>query len=154
MPRFYFHLRSEKGVSLDTDGIEFADVHEAYLDAFRAATDLWRELLLAREDPRAHRFEIADAAGEILIVLPFVEVLETARPAKRRLVSAQTIANAKATFERNSHLSDVIASEIRAARNHLERSRVLLQRLEGPGPRGGPDVTAPRPGTFGSASSR
>jgi hypothetical protein len=137
MPRFYFHLRSEKGVSLDTDGIEFADIHVAYLDAFRAATDLWRELLLAREDPSTYRFEIADAADEILVVLPFVEVLEATRPPKRPLRWPQSFANTQATLERNSHLTDAIASEIRTAWNHLARSRVLLRGLEGPGARTG-----------------
>ena len=84
MPRFYFHLRNETGLSRDTNGVEFPSLNEAYLDAFRAATDLWRELLLARRDPRVHAFEIADASGETLLVLPFVEVLDTARPPRRR----------------------------------------------------------------------
>jgi hypothetical protein len=134
MPRFYFHLRTDQGVSRDTDGIDFESINEAYLDAFRAATDLWRELLHARKDPRLHAFEITDASGEVLVVLPFTEVLDTASaPRKARHSTSRAFASAQETFRRNSALTDAIVSEIRAARNHLDQARVLLSSFEANG---------------------
>jgi hypothetical protein len=130
MPRFYFHLRGEEGVSRDTEGIDFESIDEAFLDAFRAATDLWRELLIARKDPRLHAFEITDAAGEVLIVLPFMEVLETARSGKYRGSTLRRFENVQATIKRSSAASDAIASEIRTAWNHLAEARVLLRSFE------------------------
>jgi hypothetical protein len=130
MPRFYFHLRGEDGVSRDTEGIDFESMDEAFLDAFRAATDLWRELLIARKDPRRHAFEIADAAGQVLTVLPFMEVLETARSGTDRGSTLRTFQDVQATIRRSSAARDAIASEIRAAWNHLAEARVLLRSFD------------------------
>jgi hypothetical protein len=133
MPRFYFHLRHEGGLSRDAEGIEFSSLDEAYLEAFRAAADLWRELLLARKDPRLHAFEIADASGEVVLVLPFTEVLDAARPAKRRARPLAALAKAQASAERNAMLTEAIRSEICSVRNQLAQSRVLLDSVEAMG---------------------
>ncbi len=127
MTRFYFHMHSDRGVSRDTYGIEFADLDAAYLDAFRAATDLWRELLRARKDPRTYRFEIADASGRTLLELPFAEILQQSHKAKPAPIS-RIIESAHGTRELNAGLADAIASQIRTAREHLAESRELLRR--------------------------
>ena len=140
MPRFYFHLLDDKGMSCDCDGIDFPSLDEAYLEAFRAATDLWRELMLARKDPRAHKFEIADSSGNVLLVLPFAEVLEASSlPPRRSRLAAST----QAALRRNTELveeficesrvakglSHAINSEVRAVRDRLAESRDLLRLL-------------------------
>jgi hypothetical protein len=40
---------------------------------------MWRELLIAREDPLLCAFEITDAAGQVLFSMSFGEVLEACR---------------------------------------------------------------------------
>jgi hypothetical protein len=105
-------------------------LNEAYLEGFRAATDLWRELLLARRDPRTHAFEIADVSGKVLLVLPFSEILEATNPARKRATPRAAFTRAQATAERNAMLTGAIVTEIRAARNHLAQSQVLLRALD------------------------
>ena len=44
-----------------------------------SAREIWHELLLQREDPRACAFEIADGAGALLMTVPPTEVLDASR---------------------------------------------------------------------------
>ena len=87
--RYYFHLRIGDAISPDGLGLELPNLETAYLEAFKAAQEMWSELLAERNDPMARAFEIADAHGRILLTLPLSEVLERARkptapPWKRR----------------------------------------------------------------------
>ena len=75
MPRYYFHLVSPEGVSADDMGSEFSDVEAAFLNAHEAAFEMSVEMLRERHDPSRHRFEIRDAAGQMLFDLPFSEVM-------------------------------------------------------------------------------
>lgn len=77
MPRFFFDFRQGCERIADTRGIEFADVEEAYLESFRAAQDMWSELLKQRRDPRRCSFEVRSQQDEPLFVLPFQEVLDS-----------------------------------------------------------------------------
>jgi hypothetical protein len=81
MPRFHVHLTGLDMPVLDEEGTEFASLEHAYLDTFKAARDLWRELLEQRCDPRGCAFEITDAQGRSLMTVPFSEVLDVCRPA-------------------------------------------------------------------------
>ena len=80
MPRFFFDFREGNSLSPDDQGIEFASLEEAYLEAFRAAQEIAAERLLERRDPFDCAFTITDAAGQELIVLPFKEILDCPRP--------------------------------------------------------------------------
>ena len=79
MSRYFFNFRQGATYSSDEEGCDFDSVEEAYLAAFRAAQDMWRDLLVARQDPLLCAFEITDSAGRDLILLPFGEVLEACR---------------------------------------------------------------------------
>ncbi len=79
MPRFHLHLTGLRWTAHDDDGAEFESLEHAYLEAFRSAREIWHELLLQREDPRACAFEITDGAGEPLMTVPLTEVLEACR---------------------------------------------------------------------------
>jgi hypothetical protein len=80
--RCYFNFRQGPLYSVDEEGCEFETVEDAYLAAVTAAQDMWRELLIRREDPRDCAFDVRDAEGNDLFTLPFSEVLEacTKRP--------------------------------------------------------------------------
>jgi hypothetical protein len=78
--RYYFHLRIGETVSPDEIGLEFANLETAYLEAFRAAREMWTELLAERSNPLIRAFEIADEDGQILLTLPFREVLDVCKP--------------------------------------------------------------------------
>lgn len=77
MPRFFFDFRQARNLAVDDVGCEFETVEEAYLDAVRAAQEMWRELLAHRENPLLCSFEVRDERGNDLFSLPFAEVLES-----------------------------------------------------------------------------
>src|SRR5215471_18575194 len=83
MPQFFFHFQQHGVLIQDDIGTDLPSAEEAYLEAFRAARELWAEMLLDREDPITCCFDVQDAQGQPLFVLPFVEVLEVCQPPTR-----------------------------------------------------------------------
>lgn len=79
MPRFHFHFRQDGRLEEDTIGIEFPTVEAAYLSAFEAARDIWRDLLCERKDPTSCYFEVWDGDNQRLFELPFSEVLDVCK---------------------------------------------------------------------------
>jgi hypothetical protein len=79
MSRYFFNFRQGDAYSADDVGIAYDSAEQAYLAAFQGAQDMWRELLIAREDPLLCAFEITDAAGQVLFSVSFGEVLEACR---------------------------------------------------------------------------
>jgi hypothetical protein len=76
MARYFFNFRQGSTLSQDEEGSDFASVEDAYLSAVQAARDMWRELLIKREDPLECSFEVVDADGKEIFALPFSEVLD------------------------------------------------------------------------------
>jgi hypothetical protein len=85
--RYYFHLRIGRELSPDEIGLDLPDLDTAYLEAFQAARAMWSELLAERSDPLLRSFEIADSDGRVLLLLPFREVLESARKPRGRMLN-------------------------------------------------------------------
>ena len=75
MPRFYFHIRDGEFFEIDPEGLEFASLEYAVLDARKAARDMLAEKLLADEHIDGQRFEIADETGEVVETVTFKSVL-------------------------------------------------------------------------------
>jgi hypothetical protein len=123
MPRFFFNFRDGKDVSPDDLGIECASIENAYLAAFQAATDIWRDRLAAQRNPLDCAFEIGDEAGNTLLVLPFQEVLDACRrPAGGHSAFAET-RRLRAQFE---HTYGALRSEWESLQATLNRTRELL----------------------------
>jgi len=76
MPHYFFDFRQADVLTRDTIGIEFANVEQAYLEAFRAAQEMWSELLKQRQDPRRCMFEVRNTEGETLFLFPFQETVD------------------------------------------------------------------------------
>lgn len=79
MPRFYFHLRTPSGLNQDEAGSDFTGLEAAYLDAFDAIGTMTVDLVRQKANPWLYGFEITDAAGTILLDLPFAEYLDRGR---------------------------------------------------------------------------
>jgi hypothetical protein len=79
MKKFHFNFWQGHSCTADEEGCEFGNAEEAYLGAFTAAQDMWRELLIRRQDPTLCAFEVTDEEGHELFVLPFGEVLDVCR---------------------------------------------------------------------------
>ena len=74
---------------------------------------MWSELLAERSDPMLRSFEIADSDGRVLLVLPFREVLESARRPKGRMPNE--IQSAYTLLEKTRTLTEALGEEIKAA---------------------------------------
>jgi hypothetical protein len=96
------------------------------LEAFRAATEIWAELLFRRRDPTRLAFEIADESGKLVMCLPFAEVLETIRP-RRLLVSHTGKKTLQKHVQRMNGLRVDLTQAIESAQQSLRRSQDLLE---------------------------
>ncbi len=124
--RFYFHLRIGGSFSPDEIGLDLPDLESAYLQAFETARAMWGELLAEHSDPLIRAFEIADEHGQVLLTVPFREVLDRARKPQRVLPGAL-----KAVLQERKMLLASLREQIEAARKTAEATRDVLQRSRG-----------------------
>lgn len=71
MARFFFHLRTDRGLEPDDEGLEYPDMDRACREAALAIPGLTREFLAAGRDPTNFCFQISDADGNVLCEVPF-----------------------------------------------------------------------------------
>jgi len=130
MPRFFFHLRGgPNGLSPDDCGVSLPDVDAAYLEAFQTAKEMAEEWLRKGRNPRLYAFEVVNAAGELVLELPFFEVLD--HQAGRRLAKLpRSIRMARERGERMMRLTAEVTQQVRIAQENLRRSRELLGHLK------------------------
>lgn len=126
MPRYFFDFRQGPDNCPDAEGSEFANVEKAYLEAFRAAQDMWSELLRQRRDPRRCVFEVRNGQRDLLFVLPFEEVMESCRDRAYPPVQ-QSIEKAALTLNHTRRVSEQFLKELSAVHKTLQESRALLQ---------------------------
>jgi len=126
MTRFFFDFRQAGHLVPDSEGIEFASVEQAYLEAHRAAQDMWSELLKQRHDPRRCLFEVRNAAGEMLFVFPFQEVMDSCTD---RVVPPlqHSLENLLETHNYAKRVRDELRQHVRNSQRVLEESHSLLR---------------------------
>jgi hypothetical protein len=75
MSRFFVHVRSAcNDLSRDELGLDYPDVETAYLEVFRAAWEIRRELASQGRDPKGYAVEVVNTLGELAFTLPFSEI--------------------------------------------------------------------------------
>lgn len=126
MPRYFFDFCQGPDRCADADGSEFANVEQAYLEAFRGAQDMWSELLRQRRDPRRCTFEVRNKARELLFVLPFQEVMDSCHDRKYAPVE-HNIEQAMHLLNHTKRVSEQFVNELRSVHKTLQESRALLQ---------------------------
>lgn len=84
MPVFKLHLRRRAVVEPDDLGMEFPDLHHAYLAVYKAIPDEAREMLVAGQDPMVCAYIICDDKGRRLLEVRFDEILSPAEWRIRR----------------------------------------------------------------------
>lgn len=126
MPRFFFDFRQAGHLVPDSDGIEFPSVEQAYLEAFKTAQDMWSELLKERRDPRRCLFEVRNAAGDILFIFPFQEVVDSCTD--RMMAPMQhTFQALLETHNFAKRVRDELTQQVRNSQQVLQESRNLLR---------------------------
>ena len=127
MPRFFFDFRQHRALSPDNVGNEFATTEQAYLEAFKAAQEMWSDLLAGRRDPRRCAFEVHDGEGHLLFVLPFEEVLESCRDRNRVHQALQhTMREAQVAAAQMMRKQGDFQRELDATRQTLRQSAALI----------------------------
>lgn len=124
MARYYFNFRDGGRVINDVDGAEFDSFELAFEEAFNAAREMWQERLMRQQDPRKCAFEITDAAGRALAVVPFDEVLESCHARPRPSMPVIEVAT---HVERAHRLSRELGDLLMQTRETVLRSRALLK---------------------------
>ena len=129
MQRFFFDFREADDRVPDAEGTELANVDEAYLEAFRAAQEMWSELLTQRRDPHRCRFEVRSADAVVLFVLPFHEILDSCS-VHHTAPLARTFEQLAATHSYARRVPSEFALQIQTTHRVLEQSRELLRRVK------------------------
>jgi hypothetical protein len=75
MPTFRLHFRQGAVVEPDDSGMEFRDLHHAYLEACKAIPDMARDMLIQGQNPMACAFLISDEKGQRLMEVLFEDIL-------------------------------------------------------------------------------
>ena len=98
------------------------------MEAFHAAQAMWGELLAERSDPLLRSFEIADASGRVLLVLPFWEVLERAR--KPNGVLPNEVKSAHPLMKKTRTLAASLRAEIKTAQQMIETAQESMRQTQ------------------------
>jgi len=128
MPHFFFNFRQGDEFAPDAMGIELPDVEAAYLEVFKAAQEMWGQLLQQRRDPRRCTFEVCSQAGDLLFVFPFQEVLDSCRD--RKIMPFGKLAEQMlATRSYAARVTREFRREVECAHDRLLESRQLLRAM-------------------------
>ena len=133
MTRCYFNFRQGSFYSADEEGCDFENVEDAYLAAVSAAQDMWRELLIQREDPLLCAFEVTDSYGRDLFCLPFSEVLEACRhrkPVRPQVGRANPIAAVYENYRVTRRAASDVSAAVIRTKAALSETRDLLAQVQ------------------------
>ena len=129
MPHFFFNYTSGGATSVDDVGTDFSSVEAAYLDACKGALDIAFEKLRARQDPTTDSFEIIDDEQNVLMQVPFSEVLRPASPTNTstmRLQAALALENCRRQAARSQRLKGEIRAELARTKEMFAAIRTNL----------------------------
>jgi hypothetical protein len=76
MPRFYLHIRNGTGFTRDEEGLDVPSLAAAKQRAAEGARSLLSAEICSGQLDLRGRIEVADEAGDVLLVVPFEEVIQ------------------------------------------------------------------------------
>ncbi|WP_336492213.1 DUF6894 family protein [Methylobacterium nigriterrae] len=130
MPHFHFHLHTRDGLEWDREGLDFTGLEAAYLDVCRAIPAMAADLQhtgTGLSHVLRYAFEIADVEGQLLMEVPFSDVLDRdRRPRRPASASAQQV---RTELQRTESLIAAIRQERDALTAALSRMQLRLARL-------------------------
>jgi hypothetical protein len=75
MPRYFFHITDEEGLSRDDEGTELPNLEAARLEARASARDLIANYMKNRTPVTRQSLQISDAQGNVLETIDVRDVL-------------------------------------------------------------------------------
>ena len=78
MARYFFHLREPGGYIRDEEGVDLADLEAAHVHALENVRDIISMEVRGGVIPLSHVMEIADAAGNVVRTISYVEAVRLA----------------------------------------------------------------------------
>ena len=78
MPQYFFHLREPGAYFRDEEGAELADLDAAHARALENVRDIISMEVRSGVIPLSHVMEIADAAGNVVKTISYVEAVKLA----------------------------------------------------------------------------
>ena len=129
MPHFFFNYISGGATSVDDIGTEFCSLETAYLDTCGAALAIAFEKLRTRQDPTTDSFEIIDDEKNVLMQVPFSEVLRPAGGTNISTIRLQTglaLENCRRQAARSERLKDELRAEFARTREMFDAIRATL----------------------------
>lgn len=129
MPHFYFNYSSGGKMVTDHLGTDFPSLEAAYLDACETALAIAFEKLRARQDPATDAFDIVDVDQNVLMQLPFSEVLRpgTATIMPRSMLRpASALENCSRERARGERLKSELCAELARTREIFAAIRANL----------------------------
>ena len=128
MPQFFFNYTAGGATFIDDVGTEFSSLEAAYLDTCETALAIAFEKLRARQDPTNDKFEITDDKQNLLMQVPFSEVLRPAALINGSISRQSTIflENCRRQMARNRRLKDEVRAEFARAKGNLGAIRANL----------------------------
>ena len=132
MPRFFFNYTSGGATFVDDIGTDFPSLEAAYLDTCESALAIAFEKLHARQDPTTDSFEILDDEQNLLMLVPFSEVLRPAAATNRWTARKAVLAleNCRRQAARSDSLKDEIRAEFARAREMCDAIRANLPNFQ------------------------
>lgn len=83
MPTYFFNQRFDRSVGIDAAGIDLPDLKAVRRHAIEMAREIMADEVLVGEVVLDRSIEVVDAAGKIVLVLPFADVAELRLPKSR-----------------------------------------------------------------------
>ena len=75
MPKFFFNIRKGEQLIVDHDGTALADEDAALEEALASAREIVARKVLANEIIDGEQFEVFNASGERVLIVPFKSAL-------------------------------------------------------------------------------
>ncbi|MET0874644.1 MAG: hypothetical protein ABWX81_07630 [Pseudolabrys sp.] len=129
MPHFFFNYTSGGATCVDDVGTEFSSLESAYLDVCETALAMAFEKLRARQDPTTDSFEIMDDEKNLLMQVPFSEVLRPGGGTNISFIRLQTglaLENCRRQAARSERLKNELRAEFARTRKSFDAIRSNL----------------------------
>lgn len=129
MPHFFFNHTSGGATFVDEVGTDFPSLEAAYLDTYEAALAIAFEKLRRRQDPITDSFEIIDDERNLLMQVPFSEVLRPAaatNTSTMRQKASLALDNCGRLVARNRRLKHELRAEFARTRGLFASIRANL----------------------------